>query len=98
LGDVVDMRERAGLFARSEYLERPLALQALRDQVWNRVRDSRLARLGPLAGAIRVERTADRVTQPELVMGGAGVDLARKLREAVGGARRQTLLKVGFGR
>ena len=87
VGDVVDVGQRARLLAGAEDLQRPLAGQHLGDQVGHGVGDARLVAVGQLARAVGVERAADRVAQPVLVVGGAGVDLAGELGEAVGRAR-----------
>ena len=88
VGDVVDVRERARLLARAEDRQRPLPGEHLADHVGDHVRDAGLV-VGQLAGAVGVERPADRVGQAVLVVQRAAVDLAGELREAVGRARRR---------
>ena len=64
--------------------------------------DARLLGIGQLAGAVGVERACDRIGQPVLVVGGAGVDLAGQLGEPIGrargGALHQVLLAGGVER
>ena len=90
VGDVVHVGERARLLARAEDLQRPLPGQHLADHVGDHVRDARLV-VGHLARPVGVERAADRVGQPVLVVQGAAVDLAGELREAVGRVRRRAV-------
>ena len=91
------MRERSGLLARAKDLEWSLAGEDLRDEIGHRVRDARLV-VGKLAGSIGVERPADRVRQAVLRVGGAAVDLAGQLGEAVRRARHRALRQVVLGR
>ena len=72
--------------------------QDLGDQVRHRVGDPGLVAVGELARAVGVERAADRVAQPVLVVGGARVHLARQLGEPVRRARRRTAVEVRLGR
>jgi hypothetical protein len=71
--------------------------QALLDDVGDHVGDAGLV-LGHLAGAVGVERPADRVLQPVLVVGGAHVHLAGELGEPVGRAGDRRVVDVRLGR
>ena len=95
VGDVVDVGERARLLAGAEDLQRPLAEQHLGDEIGDGVGDAGLVAVGQLARPVGVERAADRVAQAVLVVGGAGVDLAGELGEAVGRARRRARRRDG---
>ena len=97
VGDVVDVRERPGLLARAEDGQRAQPGQRLADQVRHGVGDPRL-RVGHLARPVGVERAADRVREPVLVMGGAAVDLAGQLGEAVGRERHGAVVDVVLAR
>src|SRR5437588_5506089 len=92
------MGKRAGLGSRAEDLERTLVGERLRDQVGHGVGDPRLVWLRLLAWAIGVERTADRVAEPMLVLSRARVDLTRQLREPVRRTGGGTVTQVRFAR
>ncbi len=97
VGDVVDVRERPRLLAAAEDRQRGDAGERLADQVGHRVGDAGLG-VGQLARAVGVERAADRVRQPVLVVRRAAVDLARQLGEAVGRERERAAVEVVLGR
>ena len=97
VGDVVDVRERPRLLAGAEDRQRAHPGERLAQQVGHRVRDAGLV-VGHLARPVGVERPADRERQPELVVGGAAVGLARQLRPAVGRARRRAPRQVLLAR
>ncbi len=98
VGDVVDVGEGAGLLATAEDLAaaagRASTLAIRSGTAWAIPGSSRI---GQLARSVGVERAADREPQAMLIVGGARVDLAGELGEAVGRARRRTGVDVRLG-